>query len=1374
MASLRTPGSLQNRPRSPRRFARLSLLAALCAAALTHARAFTTTQTLMLTGTGKDDPVQWNFECTGPAGGQNLNIPTTIGVPSNWELQGFGTYSYGTQSPRSSDVGSYSYTFTVPSTWAGQNVQLVFEGSMTDTTVTLNGTSAGPTHQGGFTQFRYNVSSMLNYGGANTIAATVAQSSSNSTINGAERQGDYWNFGGIYRPVYLECRPPQSIQQVAINALASGSFSALVTLNNPSVGQTLTASIQTLAGQQVGSSFSTTITSAMVASGTATISANATGITTWNPENPYLYQVVFQLQSGSTLLHSYTQRFGFRTVQLIANQGLFINGVKVRLKGICKHTFWPSSGRTSSPAESGSAVAMLQAANINAVRMSHYPPDQHFLNDCDAAGIMVLDELPGWQHAYDTATATRMVSEMVPRDVNHPSIVLWDNGNENGWNTAVDGNFALYDPQGRTVTHPGDNKLFNNIYDEHYPTYTQIQSQLSTTNINLPTEFVHALYDGGGGSGLADYYALMKQTPTSAGGIIWSWDDEGVVRTDEGGIIDTTGNEAPDGIVGPYWQPEPSYYAVRDIFSPVTIPTAPVLSSTFNGQIGVQNDYFFSALNTCTFSWQVVDFPTISGSATGPIVSSSGTLTGPAVAAQASGTLQLNLPAGWSNHAALQLTAYNKNGQLLTTWCWPIQSQAAMESQNLPTPSGTATAVTSGTAIVLTGATTNVAISKTTGLIASVTAAGNTVSLTNGPSIVSGSSTFSSISLQQSGATQVVTANFTGNLQTITYTMRGDGWLKVDYILSITGSQSLIGVTFTYPQGNLQGMRWFGNGPEPVWQNRLQGVSLSVWNKTYTNEVPGYIWANQPVFNGFHSGLRWASIQTSEAAINVIAETPNLYLGVGTPGFGGTPVDAIATIPTGNLSLLEAISPIGSKQYLPSAANIGPSSGTVTGTGAYEGVFYMSFGAATNATPPQITSVDATSPGRVTVNFNTTMGASAFDPSSYNFTPGLNVYAVTPGSGSSVILDVQPLSEGATYTLSVNPSLVSSGNLTLTGSTSFPVSFNGALTLRLPFDTETGGVSPDTSGNGLDATLSQVTLGPGWSGSAALFAGSTTSYATVTLPALNSYTIAAWINVSSTGNSSFPRIASLASDVTEFYLETATGSTPLLGFQAGIRGSWRTAYNLLPAYGTWCHVAVTYDGTNANATPIFYLNGTALGTPSGYTGSGSYATAGTMVIGNRTSDGGRAFAGSIDQFLVYNRVLTPAEIAGLAALPPTQSYSSWSSSYGIPSGNPTLASDGDGIPDLLKYVLSLNPTSFTPSPIQTGIDASNNLEFIYPIANDAQGVTATAQTSTDLIHWSAIPAANISPWRALTDSTLYRATMPQDGFSHFFRLMTSP
>ena len=84
--------------------------------------------------------------------------------------------------------------------------------------------------------------------------------------------------------------------------------------------------------------------------------------------------------------------------------------------------------------------------NMNSVRLSHYPADPEFLEACDSLGLYVMDELGGWHGKYDTPTGVRLIEGMIERDVNHPSIIWWSNGNEKGWNTELDGEFHKYDP----------------------------------------------------------------------------------------------------------------------------------------------------------------------------------------------------------------------------------------------------------------------------------------------------------------------------------------------------------------------------------------------------------------------------------------------------------------------------------------------------------------------------------------------------------------------------------------------------------------------------------------------------------------------------------------------------------------------------------------------------------------------------------------------------------------------------------------------------------------------------------------------------------------------------------------------------------------
>jgi beta-galactosidase/beta-glucuronidase len=299
----------------------------------------------------------------------------------------------------------------------------------------------------------------------------------------------------------------------------------------------------------------------------------------------------------------------------------------VIMKGSNRHSFWPESGRTLSHDIHVMDVRLMKEMNMNAVRMSHYPPDADFLDVCDSLGLYVLDELTGWQARYDSEVGHKLVKELVIRDVNHPSVVFWDNGNEGGWNTELDNDYALYDPQKRTVIHPWEK--FNGTDTRHYQDYKAIEKTVATgQEVYFPTEFMHGLYDGGAGAALDDFWSLMMKHPHAAGGFIWAFIDEAVIRTDKGGVYDSDGNHGADGIVGPHREKEASFYTIKEIWSPVYIDPKPI-DANFKGEIAVENRYAFSNLNQCTFKWKLVKFPTAKGKSTTAIVTGTGTAGSP-------------------------------------------------------------------------------------------------------------------------------------------------------------------------------------------------------------------------------------------------------------------------------------------------------------------------------------------------------------------------------------------------------------------------------------------------------------------------------------------------------------------------------------------------------------------------------------------------------------------------------------------------------------------------------------------------------------------------------------------------------------------------
>ena len=453
------------------------------------------TQYRYLSGTDKDHTVNWDFRINT---GRNNGKWSKIAVPSNWEQQNFGTYNYFQDTENPGETGEYKTWFTIPKSWNSKRVFIVFEGAMTDTKVMINGRLAGPVHQGGYYRFKYDITDLL-VPGENLLEADVSKRSANASINLAERRADFWQFGGIFRPVYLEAVPQNYIDHIALDAKADGNLRLDVYAPDIKQQNLVKATVQTLEGKVIGSALFIKPN----ADSPITLHGRFKNIIPWNPEFPHLYNLVLSLtDEHGTVIHRIKQRFGFRTVELRRHDGIYVNGEKIILKGVCRHSEWPETGRTLSKGISILDVNLMKDMNMNAVRMSHYPPDQHFLDVCDSLGLFVLDELTGWQNKYDSVVGKKLVKEMVVRDVNHPSIIFWDNGNEGGWNTALDDQFKLYDPQNRTVLHPWEK--FNGTDTRHYPDYNYItNSALYGTDVFFPTEFMHGNYDGGAGAGLA-------------------------------------------------------------------------------------------------------------------------------------------------------------------------------------------------------------------------------------------------------------------------------------------------------------------------------------------------------------------------------------------------------------------------------------------------------------------------------------------------------------------------------------------------------------------------------------------------------------------------------------------------------------------------------------------------------------------------------------------------------------------------------------------------------------------------------------------------------------------------------------------------------
>jgi len=865
------------------------------------------TEIQYLSGLDKDHTVQWDFFCTH---GRKSGTWSKIAVPSCWELQGFGSYLYGKTNMEANEKGLYKYEFTVPSSWGKKKVFIVFEGSMTDTEVKINGQIAGPVHQGSFYRFKYDISGLLKYNDKNLLEVTVSKESTNESVNRAERMSDYWVFGGIFRPVYLEAVPLQYIDHVAINAKADGSFYMDVFTSGIGKAETINAQVQTLDGKPFGNKLSANIDQ----SGKTSLTGSFQNAALWDPEFPNLYQIIITMNIDKKPIHQLIQKFGFRTVEVRESDGIYVNSKKILFKGVCRHTFWPSSGRTSSKQLAINDVNLIKDMNMNAVRMSHYPPDQYFLDVCDSLGLFVLDELGGWQKFYDTPTAQRLVKQMVERDVNHPSIVLWDNGNEGGFNKEVRGDYALYDPQKRTVIEPWS--IINGTNTKHYPGYKYVENALNNgKEIFFPTEFLHGLYDGGHGAGLDDQWNLMLSKPLSAGAFLWVFADEGVERKDLNDSIDTNGNRAPDGILGPYHEKEGSFFTVREIWSPVQF-TQTSITPEFDGKFSVTNRYLYTNLKKCKYSFNLVRY--VNSFPYFVQIKKSGVINPPDIEPGKSGILSIPIPDDWKTFDVLYLTATDQYGRLINTWSWNITQPAGFVERTVVTGGDKIKVTGNDSMLIVSSGSTFVTFDKKSGLIIHIKKNRKDILLKNGVQFAGFNAAFKEMKNYYQDDKYIIEVLYENNNHA-KWTFYPGEWLKLDYDYTLTGNFDFAGITFSYPENLITGATLLANGPYHVWKNRLKGTTFGIFEKDYNNTITGQSW-DYPEFKGYYSNFYGIQLQTKELPITVISGTKNLYLHLFTPGAAkystqqtGVRGEVNPPFPSGNISFLHGISAIGTK-----------------------------------------------------------------------------------------------------------------------------------------------------------------------------------------------------------------------------------------------------------------------------------------------------------------------------------------------------------------------------------------------------------------------------------------------------------------------------
>ncbi|MBB2751966.1 UNVERIFIED_ORG: beta-galactosidase [Rhizobium aethiopicum] len=330
------------------------------------------------------------------------------------------------------DETSYQRAFTYQKVlrwlpeFEGREVSLVFDAAMADSVVYLNGEEI-IAHKDGYTPFEARLTGKL-LKGENLVTVKI-DGSENPAIPPFGGRIDYLTYAGIYRDVWLKVTDPVSIRNLKIettDVLAPEKSATIrVDIANPE-GRSFSATVTATLKQADGAVIATAATET-IGDRTRLSFGGLTGITLWDIADPTLYEVTVELRTehGSDRVST---RFGFRTAEFTP-EGFLLNGRPLKLRGLNRHQSFPYVGYAAGrSAQERDADIMKSVLKCNIVRTSHYPQSKWFLDRCDAIGLLVFEEIPGWQHIGDAdwqKESIENVRRMIERDWNHPSIIIW-------------------------------------------------------------------------------------------------------------------------------------------------------------------------------------------------------------------------------------------------------------------------------------------------------------------------------------------------------------------------------------------------------------------------------------------------------------------------------------------------------------------------------------------------------------------------------------------------------------------------------------------------------------------------------------------------------------------------------------------------------------------------------------------------------------------------------------------------------------------------------------------------------------------------------------------------------------------------------------
>ena len=509
----------------------------------------------------------------------------TIKVPANWELNGYGTPIYVNvdnefrpNNPplaptKDNPVGCYVKEFEIPETWANRLTFINFGAVKSAYYVWVNGQFVGFTEDAK-TNAEFDLTPFVKVG-KNTLAVKVFRFSNGSYF---ECQ-DFWRLSGIERDVMLYSKPSLNVYDYEVHAgldetYQNGTFSIKVRLQSKtnSIPKKSVLLVGAYQGQEVQGfpenilftlskplealSFVQAEDGYYYADAELSVDSEEIGnILPWSAEHPNLYQLRISLMGRKAKsIERLTSAFGFRTSE-IKDGKLLINGQYVLIKGVNRHEHDPYTGHVITRESMEKDIAMMKQLGINTVRTCHYPDDPYWYELCDKYGLYVWDEANCESHAqgYGEKSLAKdpqyqgMVwsrnRNMLERDKNHPSVIMWSMGNEcgNGVNFEYTYDWLKNRDKTRPVTY--ERALYDRNTDVIGLMYASTDYLKRFVNQHLDSlnrpfimvEYCHAM--GNSMGGLQDYWDVIEANEQLQGGCIWDWVDQSFIVDQSGNLV---------------------------------------------------------------------------------------------------------------------------------------------------------------------------------------------------------------------------------------------------------------------------------------------------------------------------------------------------------------------------------------------------------------------------------------------------------------------------------------------------------------------------------------------------------------------------------------------------------------------------------------------------------------------------------------------------------------------------------------------------------------------------------------------------------------------------------------------------------------------